>query len=101
MTSISDLKGFSLPLTPGGTSSVVGDMPWHYGTEYLTILYRTAPGAIARYLPKPLEPGPDCLPGGQCRAFGADGRSANRRAAVMLHEEAPSITHLNLAVNAA
>ena len=59
MTSIRDLRGFSLPLTPGVTSSVVGDMPWHYGTEYLTILYRATPGSVARYLPAPLEPGPD------------------------------------------
>lgn len=59
MTSIGEIKGFSFPLTPGGTSSIVGDMPWHYATEYLTILYRTEKGAIARYLPDPLQPGPD------------------------------------------
>lgn len=41
-----------------------------------------------------LEPGADCLPGGQCRAFGIDGRPAPRRAAVMIHEEAPSVVHL-------
>ncbi len=54
----SKLKGYSYPLTPGGRSSIVGDFPWHYGTEYLNILYRANPDAIAAYLPYPLEPGP-------------------------------------------
>ena len=43
-----------------------------------------------------LEPGVDCLPGGQCQAFGADGRRTSRRAAVMIHEEAPSVVHFAL-----
>jgi acetoacetate decarboxylase len=51
------LKGFSYPLTPLGRSSIVGPYPWHYGTEYLNILYRTDPEVIASYLPYPLEPG--------------------------------------------
>jgi primary-amine oxidase len=42
----------------------------------------------------PLEPGVDCLPGGQCQAFDKDGKPATRRAAVMLHEDAPAIVHL-------
>ncbi|MFM7246740.1 MAG: acetoacetate decarboxylase family protein [Actinomycetota bacterium] len=59
MTSIDDLQGFCYPLTPDGRSSLVGDMPWHYATEYLTIAYRADPAAIAAYLPAPLEPGPE------------------------------------------
>ena len=50
------LKGFSYPLTPEGKASIVGPFPWHYGTEYLNILYRTDPDVIASYLPRPLEP---------------------------------------------
>jgi acetoacetate decarboxylase len=57
MTHISDLKGFSYPLTPGGTSSVVGDLPWTFATEFLNIVYRTDPDSIAAYLPQPLQPG--------------------------------------------
>jgi acetoacetate decarboxylase len=57
MTLISDLKGFSYPLTPKGTSSVVGDLPWHFGTENLNVVYETDPAAVAAYLPEPLEPG--------------------------------------------
>ncbi len=59
MTLISGLKGFSYPLTPNGISSVVGDLPWHYGTENLNIVYKTNPAAVAAYLPEPLEPGDD------------------------------------------
>jgi Acetoacetate decarboxylase (ADC) len=37
----------------------VGETPWHYATEYITIAYYTDPGAIASYLPEPLAPGPE------------------------------------------
>ena len=57
MTTINDLRGFCYPLTPGGVLSLVGDLPWHYATEYLTIAYRTDPAAITAYLPEPLAPG--------------------------------------------
>lgn len=44
-----------------------------------------------------LEPGADCLPGGTCRAYGPDGKfAAGGKAAVMIHEEAPSVVHLAL-----
>lgn len=54
---IEDLKGFSYPLTPAGTSSVVGDLPWHFATEFLNIVYRSDPEAVASYIPEPLQPG--------------------------------------------
>lgn len=57
MAHINDLKGFSYPLTPGGTSSVVGDLPWYFATEFLNVVYRTDPENIAAYLPEPLRPG--------------------------------------------
>jgi acetoacetate decarboxylase len=57
VTKIDDLKGFSYPLTPRGISSVVGDLPWHFGTEFLNIVYRTDPQAVAAFLPEPLAPG--------------------------------------------
>ena len=59
MTKIDDLKGFCYPLTPTGKASLLGEFPWHYGTEYINIAYRTDPNAIAAYLPEPLEPGPE------------------------------------------
>ena len=57
MTQIQDLKGYSQPLTPKGISSVVGDMPWHFGNELLNIVCRTDPASVAAFLPAPLEPG--------------------------------------------
>jgi acetoacetate decarboxylase len=56
MTQISDLKGFSYP-SPKGISAVVGNLPWHFGTEHLCIAYRTDPEVVASYLPEPLQPG--------------------------------------------
>ena len=53
------LKGFSYPLTPKGISSVIQSFPWHYGTEYLNILFRTDPDVVKSFLPEPLELGPD------------------------------------------
>ncbi|MGH8553204.1 MAG: acetoacetate decarboxylase family protein, partial [Methylococcales bacterium] len=55
MTKISDLKGFAYP-SPRGISSVVGNLPWHFGTEHLCVAYRTDPKAVAAYLPEPLQP---------------------------------------------
>jgi hypothetical protein len=37
ITTLDDFKGFCYPLTPGGISSLVGELPWHYATEYLNI----------------------------------------------------------------
>jgi primary-amine oxidase len=44
-----------------------------------------------------LEPGVDCLPGGECQSFGTDGKPTKRRAAVMIHEESPSLIYLGSA----
>jgi acetoacetate decarboxylase len=57
MAKVEDMKGYSYPLTPKGISSVVGDLPWHYGTEFLNVLYRSDPAAIAAYIPEPMKPG--------------------------------------------
>jgi acetoacetate decarboxylase len=59
MAQIEDLKGFCYPLSPTGKSSLLGNFPWHYGTEYLTISYKADPDEIAKWIPKPLEPGPE------------------------------------------
>ena len=56
MAKITDLKGFCYPLSPEGTCSLLGCYPWHYGTEYLNIVYRTDPDALAKWIPEPLTP---------------------------------------------
>ena len=40
MAKIEELKGFCYPLSPEGKCSLLGNPPWHYGTEYLNIAYR-------------------------------------------------------------
>ena len=48
------LKGYSLPLTPEGRSSLVEPPPWHYGGEMLQVIFKTGDDFI-RYLPPPFE----------------------------------------------
>ena len=57
MAKISELKGFCYPLSPEGKCSLLGNPPWHYGTEYLNIAYRVDPDAVAKWLPEPVELG--------------------------------------------
>ncbi len=41
-----------------------------------------------------LQPGVDCLPGGECQSFGADGKRAFKNAAVMIHEENSALSYM-------
>ena len=61
-------------------------VPYHSG-EPRPYDQREHPFGENMYL---LQPGVDCLPGGECKAFGADGKRAFSRAAVMMHEEGAS-----------
>ncbi|MBN2466748.1 MAG: acetoacetate decarboxylase family protein [Deltaproteobacteria bacterium] len=54
-----NLKGFSLPFTPHGRSSLVEPPPWYYGGEVIQIVFRTRPEQAQRFIPRPLELGPD------------------------------------------
>lgn len=53
--SLADLKGYSVPFSPGGTAQIVGGLPWNFGVDILSIQYRTDPKEIAKLLPEPLE----------------------------------------------
>ena len=50
------LKGFSVPLTPQGKSTLATQPPWHYSGDGLAIEYWTDPRAIAALLPPGLKP---------------------------------------------
>ena len=50
------LQGWSLPLSPGGTASLVPPPPWHFSGEALGIDFRADPDAVAAVLPDGLEP---------------------------------------------
>ena len=52
------LKGYSLPLSPGGRSSLVPSPPWHYVGDMLVIEYWADPDAVQAILPPGLEPHP-------------------------------------------
>ena len=53
---MAELQGFLPPRSPEGRASIVPGPPWHYSGDLLTVEYRAAPGAVARWLPAPLEP---------------------------------------------
>lgn len=53
------LKGYSLPLTPEGRSSLVEAPPWYYGGDVMQVLFRTDPVKAKAFLPFPFELGPD------------------------------------------
>lgn len=48
--------GYSLPLSPHGSASLVPRPPWHYVGDFLVIEYWAAPAAVAAVLPAGLEP---------------------------------------------
>lgn len=49
------LQGFTLPRTPGGTSSLAPAPPWHYVGECTAVEYDTDPKAVAAFLPPGLR----------------------------------------------
>jgi enduracididine biosynthesis enzyme MppR len=53
------LQGYSLPLSPTGTSSLVPPPPWHFSGDAIWIEYRVDPDAAAAFLPPGLRMGAD------------------------------------------
>ena len=54
-----ELSGFLAPRSPDGQASIVAAPPWHYSGDVLTLEYRAAPGAVAQWLPRGVEPATD------------------------------------------
>jgi acetoacetate decarboxylase len=50
-----ELKGFMVPRTPEGRSSIVPRPPWHYSGDVLTIEYRSDPASVAALLPEGVD----------------------------------------------
>ena len=50
------LRGYSLPLSPGGRAGLVPPPPWHYVGDFLVLEYWADPEAVAAVLPPGLEP---------------------------------------------
>jgi acetoacetate decarboxylase len=45
------LKGFTVPLTPGGKSALAASPPWHYSSDCLVVEYWSDPAALDALLP--------------------------------------------------
>jgi hypothetical protein len=52
------LKGFTVPLSPQGKSSLVSLPPWHYSSDCTCVEYWADPGAVAALLPAGLKADP-------------------------------------------
>ncbi len=59
--------GYSLPLSPSGTSAMLTPPPWHFSGEIIMVDYRVDPDAAMRFHPPGLDPGPD--PGAAAAVF--------------------------------
>ena len=53
------VRGFFMPKTATGRSSLVPSPPWYYSGDLLTVEYRTDPAKVAALLPEPLELAPE------------------------------------------
>jgi|SRR5208337_2617819 len=53
------LKGYMLPLSPEGRSSLIDAPPWHYGGEVMHLIFRADEKRVKALLPPPLEIGPN------------------------------------------
>lgn len=49
------LKGFTVPLTPTGQSSLVTAPPWYYSSDCMAVEYWGDPAAMAEFLPDGVE----------------------------------------------
>ncbi|WP_282692109.1 enduracididine biosynthesis enzyme MppR [Streptomyces sp. CC208A] len=56
---VSGPLGYSLPLSPSGTSATLTPPPWHFAGEVVMVDYRVDPEAAARFLPPELDLGAD------------------------------------------
>ena len=66
------LKGYTLPRTPKGTSSLAPPPPWHYVGNCLAVEYEGSPEAVASFLPPGLE-----FNSAQCAVYFADWQYAS------------------------
>ena len=53
------LRGFTLPQSATGRSSIVAPPPWHYSGEIIAVDFRASVEALASLLPDGIEPVPD------------------------------------------
>lgn len=91
------LKGYTIPRTPTGGSSLVPAPPWHYVADFLVIDFHADPEAAASLLPEGLEPHPDA---GRCAAIYADWQSLSEGGDELLEPVRGQYREFYLVVNA-
>jgi acetoacetate decarboxylase len=69
------LKGYTLPRTPRGTSSLVPAPPWHYAGNALAVEFEADQEAVAAFLPDGLVPDSP-----RCAAYFVEWQSVSDRA---------------------
>jgi acetoacetate decarboxylase len=75
------LRGYTLPLSPNGTSNLVPDPPWHYVGSVIFIEYWADPDAVRSFLHPGLEPADDA---GRCAAFFVEWQSCSETGGELL-----------------
>ena len=68
------LKGYTLPRTPRGTSSLASTPPWHYVGNALAVEFEADPASAAAFLPEGLE-----LQSGRCAIYFSEWQYASDR----------------------
>src|SRR5207245_6007046 len=66
---------YSLPLSAGGSASIIPSPPWHYVGDFLVIEYWADADAVAAVLPEGLTPFADDP--GRCAALFVDWQSCS------------------------
>jgi len=91
-------RGYSLPLSPQGSASLVPSPPWHYVGDFLVIEYWADPDAVAAVLPPGLAPYPDDP--GRCAALFVDWQSCSDGGAELLDPARSQYKEFFIVVNA-
>ena len=91
--------GYSLPLSPQGTASLVPRPPWHYVGDFLVIEYWADPAAVAAVLPAGPRAASPRIPGRAAALF-VDWQSATDGGGELLDPSRSQYREFFLVVNA-
>ncbi len=94
---MSALKGFTIPRTPEGRSSLVPYPPWHYVGAFLVVDYWADPDKTVAFLPDGLDPHPDP---GRCALVVADWQSCSQGGDELLDPSRSQYKEFFIVVNA-